>query len=67
MAESRPGRSRAVVALIVAATMLATALVGVVPAGAQTAGTTVAVDVSAFSQRAVAWSAANVIHRTAAV
>ena len=48
MAESRPGRSRAVVALIVAATMLATALVGIVPAGSQTAGTAVAVDIIYF-------------------
>ncbi|MEO0493407.1 MAG: transglycosylase family protein [Actinomycetota bacterium] len=66
MAEVRPARSRVFVATLVVLMSLLAALVAASPAGSQS-GIRLGVDVTSFSQRAAAWSTANVVHRQAAI
>ena len=66
MAQIRPKRGWVPVAAIALAAVVLTVLFLAPPAGSQS-GIRLGVDVASFSQRAAAWSSANVVHRSAAV
>ena len=66
MAQIRPKRGRVPVAAIALAAVVLAVLFLAPPAGSQS-GIRLGVDVASFSQRAAAWSSANVVHRGAAV
>ncbi len=66
MAQIRPQRGRVTFAAIALLAVVLTVFVLASPAGSQS-GIRLGVDVASFSQRATAWSSANVVHRSAAV
>ena len=66
MAQIRPKRGPVPVAAIALTAVVLTVLFLAPPAGSQS-GIRLGVDVASFSQRAAAWSSANVVHRSAAV